>query len=59
MGDDGVTWKVSPPETVRRWALELAIQSHGPIPGEAADRCFTARAKHFEAYLTGDQESDV
>ena len=59
--DDGVInwghWPV-PREQIRRWALELAIQSHGECPGEPADKCFTARAAHFEKYLRGELEND-
>jgi hypothetical protein len=39
---------------VRASALSLAVQSHGPKPGQESDACFTARARHFEAYLRGE-----
>lgn len=39
-------------ERIRVVALGLAIESHGESPGADSDRCFTARAKHFEKYLT-------
>lgn len=42
---------MSPP--VRERALELAIASHGPVPGADSDACFVARARVFETYLLG------
>lgn len=39
-------------ERIRVTALALAIESHGESPGVTSDRCFTARAEHFEKYLT-------
>lgn len=38
-------------ERRRQLALRLAVESHGPAAGAQSDRCFTARARHFEAYL--------
>lgn len=40
---------------IRTTALALAIESHGPAAGVQEDRCFTARARHFEAYLRGQE----
>lgn len=39
-------------ERIREAALVLAIESHGPTQGAVFDRCYTARAEHFEKYLT-------
>lgn len=38
-------------EARRMTALSMAIDSHGPEAGQQSDRCYTGRARHFEAYL--------
>lgn len=47
------TWTI-PPLVVRAIALALAVASHGAAPGKESDRCFPARAREFERYLTGE-----
>lgn len=44
---------------LRLRCLEAASASHGPAPGESSDRCFTARAEHFVAWVYGGAEGVV
>lgn len=52
-------WADPGPKVARTAALALAVWSHGPQTGKAADRCYPARADHFLRWIrTGDNPKD-